>query len=441
MIRHCAIAAALWAGAAPAADAAGPPGPLTLQEATTLAVDSDPWLGGSRQREQALAQEAVAARALPDPRLSLLAGNLPVDSFELGQEAMTQLAVGVSQRFPRGASRRLAGRQREELADAEGRRRAERRAQLRRRVSLLWLDLYRAQESIRLVEDDRPLFEQLLAITRSSYAITDGATGQQDLIRAQLEMTRLEDRVAALAMARDAAREQLAQWVGPAARRPLATPGTEEAALPAALAGTAGAAGELYSLLQGHPALQAHDRRIAALDTAAEIARQGLRPEWRFSAQYGYRDDDPFGDERADLFTVGVSIDLPLFTADRARREADAAVARAAALRSERQLLLRQLVAELKAALARLRRLEERQALYASALLPQMEQRAEAALAAYHSDRGDFAEALRARIAVLDTRIEALELDVERRRSRASIDYLLAGSGPAVQAGQLQGGQ
>lgn len=93
--------------------------PLTLDAAIRAAIDSDPWLSGSRETERALRDEAVAAGSLPDPRLNLQALNFPAWSFDINQEPMTQLAVGVSQQLPRGRSLTLARAQKESLAEAE----------------------------------------------------------------------------------------------------------------------------------------------------------------------------------------------------------------------------------------------------------------------------------------------------------------------------------
>jgi outer membrane protein TolC len=122
---------------------------------------------------------------------------------------------------------------------------------------------------------------------------------------------------------------------------------------------------------------------------------------------------------------VGVTVDLPLFPANRQDREVSAAQAREAAARSDRDLLVRQLVAELETSRAELGRLNERRALYVERLLPQMSQQSEASLSAYNNADGDFAEAVRARIAELDTKIDALAIDVARQQTLARINYLL----------------
>ncbi|MDP4789381.1 MAG: TolC family protein, partial [Haliea sp.] len=198
-----------------------------------------------------------------------------------------------------------------------------------------------------------------------------------------------------------------------------------------ALQGAAAASREQrYGWIASHPVLQAIDRRIAAMSTEVDLARQGYKPAWGVNAQYGYRGQDPVGRDRADLFSVGVTFDVPLFTGDLQDKQVGAAVARVEALRTDRQLLARRMLAELETALARLQRLDERSALYAERLMPQMANQADAALAAYNNDDGDFAEAVRARIAELDAQVESLGLSIARQQMLAEIDYLLVAAKP-----------
>jgi ABC-type antimicrobial peptide transport system permease subunit len=58
-------------------------GRLTLDSAIKLAIVSDPWLARSHYRQNALSDEAIAVATLPDPNISLRAGNFPVDSFDI----------------------------------------------------------------------------------------------------------------------------------------------------------------------------------------------------------------------------------------------------------------------------------------------------------------------------------------------------------------------
>ncbi len=418
-----------WPGFAVCADSGA--GLLTMGKAISLAISGDPWLTGSEFRQQALADEAVASASLPDPKLSFTARNFPVDTFDINQEPMTQVGVGISQIFPRGDSRELGRQQKQQLSQQEPLLRADRRAKVTAVVARLWLEIYRAGESIDLIERSRELFGYLVDAARASYSSALGRARQQDLIRAQLELTRLEDRLTELQLQRESAERQLSEWVGIAAGMPLAPePPSMATALPSAqLLAQSRAEQTSWELLKAHPALAAFDQRIAAMSTRIDLARQKYRPEWGLTASYGYRDDDPAGRDRADLVTLGVVVDLPLFTGNRQDREYEAAVARAEALKTEKQLMARQMVAELQSAAVRLQRLGERNRLYSEELLPQMAEQAEAALSAYNNDDGDFSEAVRARIAELDARLAALSLAVERQQVVAQINYLLAGVG------------
>ncbi|MEJ2681498.1 MAG: TolC family protein [Gammaproteobacteria bacterium] len=416
---------------------------LTVEMAVSVAMDVDPWLNGSRHRETALDREALSAFALPDPMINVVAANFPVDGFDIHQEPMTQLMVSVSQSFPRGSSRYLSRRQKQELAKQEPWLRVDRRAKVKATVTLLWLEAFKAQESIRLIEDDRALFEHLVDATLISYSSAmsstigasamGGRTRQQDVIRAQLELTRLDDRLTVLRQQQETARQRLSEWIGDPAAWPLASVLPEPLAskqqfwhqLASQNAVQHSAQNEIffYEHIKQHPVLQAFDQRLRAMETGVTLARQQFKPAWRVTAQYGYRDDDPLGRDRADLFSVGVGLELPL-TGYRQDNAVRSAAHQVAALKSEKQLMLRKMLAELRGALAQFQHLNERAERYDQQLLPQMAEQAEAALAAYNNDDGNFAEAVRARIAELNAKIDALGISVEQQQNLANLLYL-----------------
>lgn len=407
-------------------------GGLTLDLAVDTAIADDPWLNGSLQREAALSSESEAADTLPDPRVSLVAANFPTDSFDINQEPMTQLTVGVTQMFPRGDSLDLSSRQKREMAAQEPFLRQDRQASVTATVTRLWLEAFKAQQSIRLIEENRSLFEHLVDATQASYSSAVGRARQQDIIRAQLELTRLDDRLTVLHQHMESAQQRLSEWIGAQARLPMSSvlPALAVPSFPGN--SDPGVTQALYQRISQHPALQAFDRRIEASDTGIALARQQYRPEWGVTAQYGYRDEDLMGRERADLFSIGVTFDVPLFTANRQDKQVNAATARTEALKTDKLLMARKLMADLETAWVQLQRLNERHALYQQTLMPQMTEQAEAALAAYNNDDGDFAEAVRARIAELNARIEALGIAVQRQQTLAGLHYLLTRSDDAM---------
>ena len=70
---------------------------LSLEQAIALAIDGDPWLEGSYQRELASREKSVVAATLPDPKISIAVANMAADSLEFDQEPMTQLKISYSQ--------------------------------------------------------------------------------------------------------------------------------------------------------------------------------------------------------------------------------------------------------------------------------------------------------------------------------------------------------
>ena len=75
----------------------------------------------------------------------------------------------------------------------------------------------------------------------------------------------------------------------------------------------------------------------------------------------------------------------------------------------------------LDAEYARWTDLTRRLALYETRIIEQSQSRAQAALLAYQSDTGDFADVMRAWIDDLDTRLEHIRLQVERAQSYAAL--------------------
>tara|TARA_R110002095_G_scaffold105077_2_gene91964 strand:- start:326 stop:1600 length:1275 start_codon:yes stop_codon:yes gene_type:complete len=398
---------------------------LALEDAIDIAVRGDPWSAQSVQLQNALLEESVAAGALPDPRITLGAANLPTDTFNTGQEGMTQATIGFSQRFPRGDSRYLARDKKKELAESQSFQRENRQELVVRSVTYLWLELWKAQESVRLIESNRGLFEQLADVAEAGYTSTMNGSRQQDIIRASLELTRLDDRLTALHAQMETAQEELGEWVGDDTFRLRVSeriPRNLLARLPSAAFYTSD------NSVISHSSIRATDQLIDAGSIEVELARQAYKPEWTVSAQYGYRDQAPNGQDRADLFSIGIGFDLPIFTGNRQDRTVSAAIARVEAAKSDRMLQVRRIRAEGRAAAARINRLDERIMLYQQTLLPQMAEQANAALSAYNNDDGDFAEAVRARIAELNAQVDFIQMTAERAKNLATFRYLTAGT-------------
>ena len=407
---------------------------LFIEQAVKLAQKNDPWIEGNQHLQDATTSMSVAAGSLPDPQMSLSLANLPTDSFSFSQEGMAQVRLGVTQMFPQGKSLSIKRRQLELQSKAFPHQREDRNAKVGVTVSHLWLDAYKAQKSIALIEENRSLFEQLTDIATSSYSTAMGKTRQQDIIRAQLELTRLNDRVTMLGQTKDSFVEKLSEWLNTqdkissqfeiADDLPNQTIDQPQFVNDEIIVREE----ELYEALGDHPMMKALEQNIDATAAGVDLAKQKYLPAWGLNAAYGRRSADPFGNGRSDVLTVGLSFSVPLFTANRQDKEYSAAISRREAIRTEKWQLLRKLKAGFETSKAQLLRLTERKKLFENELLPQMSEQAEASLTAYTNDDGDFAEVVRARIAELNARIDALNIDVERQKTIIQLNYYFTSS-------------
>jgi outer membrane protein TolC len=422
--------------------------PLSFEKAIRAAQINDPWLTGNVHKQRAIESMSIAVNTLPDPKVTIGLANLPTNGFDFGQEGMTQAKVGVSQMFPRGDTLDIKSQQLKTQSEAFPYQRKDRESKVAVTVGSLWLDAYQVQQSIALIETNRSLFEQLADVAAASYSSALGKTRQQDIVRAQLELTRLEDRLEQLEQQKNRYDGMLAQW--------LTTFSTENSAEYAAPLGSDFTLhnivlnqvlpqiellnsdlvykeswhkpDELVPYFSNHPSVVAIEKKVNASKAGIKLAKQKYKPEWSVNASYGYRGDDPMGTSRADLFSVGVTFDLPLFTENRQDKEVQSAISETEAVKTEKLLLLRQLLGTYSSAKGRLLRLIDRQNLYKTKLLPQIYEQAEASLTAYTNDDGDFSEVVRSRIAVLNAEIDELTLNVAEQKIRLELNYLFIDS-------------
>ena len=389
--------------------------PLTLAEAEKLALDQEPGQQALQARAAALKERAVIAGELPDPMLRVGLNNFPIQSGSFSTEGMTHAAIGLRQAFPAGKTRSISTRQFGLLAaemsgnaDARGRN-------VLSAVRNAWLSFYYWEKAHELVSESRPFFDDLATITRSLYAV--GRKSQQDVLRAELELSRLDDRLIEIERQRSGAQAALGEWIGNDAVRSPANklPGWNQ--IPPLEA--------LQSILLNHPELRAADSQIEARSAGVDLAEQRSKPGWALDLGYSYREGSlPSGEPRSDFITLGVTVGLPFFSKKSVDSSLSAALQERSAARSIKERTLRTLQSKLAAEYARWQDLTRRLSLYDTRILEQAENNAEASMLAYRSDKGDFAEVMRAYVDDLNTRIDHIRLQVERAQSYAALANL-----------------
>lgn len=389
--------------------------PLTLREAEELALYDEPGQNSYLSRAEGLREKSVAGGQLPDPKMRIGLANYPIQSGGFTTEGMTQAQLGIRQVFPGGDTRELTARKFNSLA-AEMTHKADGRGRnVLTLVRRTWLETHYWREAHQIAVDSRPFFDDLVTITRSLYSV--GRKSQQDLLRAELELGRLDDRIIDMGVQHSRSRAALSQWVGLDSDRPVAAKLPEWNAIPPLEV--------LKENLQAHPALMAADATVGTSIAAIELAREEYKSGWAIDLGYGYRSGElPNGDPRSDFISLAVTFDLPFFRSKRQDRSLGAALSEKRAADQSREQVMRRLASQLEGEYVRWQDLGKRLDLYERLILSVSMDNATAALAAYQSDTGDFADVMRAYVDDLNTRLDYIRLEVERDQSFAVLANL-----------------
>jgi outer membrane protein TolC len=388
---------------------------LTVEEAGQLALKDDFTLQAIGARSQSMSELSLAAETLPDPKLKLGFANLPTDTFNLGQEAMTQAVIGVRQTFPRGHTRALNS---ERITKSVAR--VDAQAEDQKRVILLsvreeYIRIYLHRERQNILKQSLVVFSDLAEITRDYYA--NGRAHQQDVVQAQLELFKVEERLARIQQQEDEARARLAERIGTNAYRDLDPqwPQINEP-LPKQ---------QILSSLPEHPRLRAWQHEISKSKTSEEISRQAYKPGFAVDLAYGGRGgQNPNGTDRADLFSVFVTMDIPLFTKNRQDRVLASNIAETSATQFAHDDVYRSMKARVEENVATLNHEQERLQLYQEYLLPQAAFNSEAAFEAYQNAVDDLTTLMRARIGEYELKLSHAALRADEIITRARLLYL-----------------
>ncbi|MBA4286006.1 MAG: TolC family protein [Xanthomonadaceae bacterium] len=396
--------------------------PLSLPAARRIALDRQPLLEAEAHQVDAARATAVAARQLPDPVLKGGVSDLTATGDNIGtltRQNDTQFTVGISQAFPRAAKRRLRG----ERADAESelaeRRLITDRLRLEREVGLAWLDVWKAHEARALAQ--RSEREAQLQLDAVQLAYASGRKPQAEVREARVALELLRDDLARLEQDDWHARSQLSRWLGDAAWRPLPD-GPPPLPEPPPL-------GALLEGLRSHPHLDITSAEVAVAAADVRLAKQAYQSD--FSVEVGYGHRPAF----SDYVNLQVSVDLPVFTAN--RQDRGLAARQSELLRAEalREDSYREHAAEARLNHGDWTRLGARLAHFDDSILPEADARIEAARLAWGAGSGSLSEVLAARRAALDARLRRLDLETDRSRHALQLRYLAAREPESESAG------
>ncbi len=392
---------------------------LSLSLALQNVLKNDYQLTRSKLEASALAAEAESKNVLPDPVLFAGIQNIPVNSFDLDQEAMTQLRVGVKQMFPKGDSLNL---QKSIVQHAENEQNflyQLRVLSLRQQTEITWLEAWYWQKSQTLIEADRVFLTQMLEFMQSVYQL--GGNNQSDLLGAELELIKLDETLL------DAQRQyqQYRQSLNALANVVMSQPLLDDSLihLPKQEIPKDDV---LSAVLASHPAFQVAEENSAQLLKKVTLSEQDFKPQWGLELSYGLRDDMPDGTDRANLLSAGLSVQLPLFSRPQKTQAVRALKYKHAASENKRQALFQQVRFDLRNLGEQYQTTLAQRQLYETKILPTLSKQKDSAIQSYQADKGDFKVVTDLYLKEQSTRIKYQRLRVNEQILLSKINYWLS---------------
>ena len=382
-----------------------------LSDCLAFAALENPGLEAAFYRWQARVDESRVRGSLPDPRFSY---TWYIEEVETRVGPQRQ-SFAISQMFPWFGKLALERKESEYAARAAWARFQMEKFALFHRVEEAWWDYYYLARAAESVKDNLDLVKQLEAVIRTAYE-TDNA-GYSDLIRTQVEIGRLEDRLESLIDKRRPAVARLNAAMNRPVEAALAWPALVDQGPDAML----DEARVLALMRESNPELDAMANEVAAGEAAIEGAGRDFYPDLTALVTYidtGGAVMSGVSDSGKDPVLATIAINVPLNRSKyRAAESAARGRHRAAAMAlEERRNDLGRLI---QSALYEYRDARRRAALYGETLLPQARQAFQAAETAFRGGDAGFAD-------LIDAQRVLLEFELSRHRSFADAYKSLA---------------
>jgi cobalt-zinc-cadmium efflux system outer membrane protein len=350
---------------------------VTLQELEQEALKNNPEIQMSMKRAEGADEKKTVAAAMPDPMIGYMVQNVGSPfTWSVGVEQMSMQGVVFSQEIPFPGKLSTMGQAAAMNAERmhEGSRETKYRilASLRR----AYYDYYLAYRSSEILAETKDLMRKFERIAETRY--TTGQVSQQDVLRAQLEVSMLLDKLAEEERKKESNAATINRLTG---RNPFAPLG-RHADLPRVK--LAKSADELAAMVNEHsPVLQGKEQMVEQNEYEVSLSKKEFLPNMVLSGGWFFRGQLP------EIWQASVMFKVPLYFWN---KSADVRAAKAE-LNSSRY----DLEAEKLAVMARVRELyaaartsEHHLDLYDTGIIPQARLSLQSATSNYQVGKTDF---------------------------------------------------
>lgn len=394
--------------------------PQTLTEYLQQAAVNNAGLKATFEEWRAAVEQIPQAKALPDPRLSY---------GYFTKQIQTRQQVGIMQTFPwfgKIAARTDAATA---AARATQSRFEARRIQLFSEVKQAFYEYAYLAGATWVAQENLALMQHFEEVARTKH-LTAAAT-HPDILRAQIEVARLQNELTTLERSRSPAVARLNALLNRPADAPLPWPRAEPGP-PAPVD-----RGFLMATLKNRNLeLQARDFDIERLDKEVALAQRNFYPDVGVGVQWMQMPMSGGGSEND--FMLGLELNLPIW---RSSYRAGELQARAVARRTryEKKQLENSLAARVEQALYEFENSGRQVKLYDEVLVPRAKELIASSEAAYLAGTIDFLNLISAQQSLLRFRLERERFWADQQQKLAELEALVEAGLPEGMSGSTSG--
>ncbi|MDY0213246.1 MAG: TolC family protein [Desulfuromonadaceae bacterium] len=382
-----------------------------LEALVNEALANNPDLKAARERWQMYEHKVLPAQSLDDPRLSLSFSSYPVDSFQSDETNMTGNDLRIEQSFPFPGKLDAKGKAAQQQALWYKGVYEDARMQLAMQVKDTWYNLYYQDRAIAITLKNIALLDDFTHLTATRYEV--GAGLQQDVLKAQIESSKLTERLLTLRQQRISLLVEFNRLLARQSTSPLKLPEKIE------IQEVTTDVTRLQEEASTHrPLFASYSSLIDQYQAQKNLAELDYYPDFNVFVGYRVRDNN-LPDGGTDYLSAGVSINLPIW---REKRGAQVAEASSGIHMARRQYdnFRAQVFANIHDVHAQLEKNHTLVDLFESGILPQAQQTFEASLMAYQVGDVDF-------LSLLDSLLTLYRYEIDYYRSVSDYQRSIAG--------------
>jgi outer membrane protein TolC len=376
------------------------------------ALQKNPGIQSSLRQVEALRHRVPQAKTPPDPIVSAgWAGNIAPFSVQKGDPSSTR-AFTASQSIPYPGKLKLRGEIADREAEAAWWEYEAARRKLVADVKSAYYDYFAAAKAVEITQKNKDLLQKLSSIAEARYRVGKGV--QQDVLRSQVEISLLQQRLTIFEQQQRTAQVRLNTFLFRDPEAQLPPPASFE---PAKIGHSLD---ELYTLAREQDTgLQREQRVIERNQYAVNLARKDYRPD--FGVGYMYQQRPGLQDMHG--FTVAANI--PIFYRTKQREAVREQIEQLASSERSKENRQTELSFAVKQQYLLAKSSEQLLKLYSQAIVPQSSLALESSMASYQVGAVDF-------LTILTNFTVVLDYEVSYYRELANYQMALANLEPLV---------